>query len=34
VDDALPAQRLGQVADLLDERASDDVRVVREALVG
>ena len=34
VDDALALQRLGELADLLDERATDDVGVVGEALVG
>ena len=34
VHDAAALQRLGQLADLLDERAADDVGVVGEALVG
>ena len=34
VHDAPALQRLGELADLLDERAADDVRVVGEALVG
>ena len=34
MNDARALQRLGQLADLLDERSADDVGLIGEALVG